>query len=221
MPRRLAIAGLLAAFLAGCADMRERLDRYDADLQRQAGRLERYLAGERVAEALQPTRPAKPRKAARAVAAVPPPAPKPPQAAAVPAELAAVAPSEPDEAPPPPPPLPAPVPAPAEEEGPTVATAPAPPAPPPVAAPRPAVPDAAPVDPASLIGAGERRVVALLGEPESRRSEGAAQVWRYGSGDCRLDVYLYPELAGGGLHALAWRRAGPAQAVCRAEGLAP
>jgi hypothetical protein len=68
---------------------------------------------------------------------------------------------------------------------------------------------------AALIGATPDRVTARLGQPDLRRAEGSAEVWRYSAAHCHLDLVLYPE--GGSLrvgHAAA-RAAG---LTARSEG---
>jgi hypothetical protein len=68
---------------------------------------------------------------------------------------------------------------------------------------------------AALIGAAPDRVTARLGQPDLRRAEGSAEVWRYSAAHCHLDLVLYPE--GGSLrvgHAAA-RAAG---LTARSEG---
>ncbi|MDW8399949.1 MAG: hypothetical protein RMK90_15460, partial [Acetobacteraceae bacterium] len=62
---------------------------------------------------------------------------------------------------------------------------------------------------AALIGATPERVRARLGEPDLRRAEAGAEVWRYSAAHCHLDLILYPE--GGGLRV--------AHAAARAAGL--
>lgn len=84
----------------------------------------------------------------------------------------------------------------------------APPAPPPVAtAPaatattEPTAAEAPAAEPAVariselpvLTGMGPAELVALLGEPDFRRSEPPAELWQYRSADCVLDVFLYAD----------------------------
>lgn len=61
----------------------------------------------------------------------------------------------------------------------------------------------------ALVGLDEAAVVGVLGAPAGRRREGAAQVWSYGGGACRLDLYFFRDLRSGGMHALAYRLDGP------------
>ena len=46
---------------------------------------------------------------------------------------------------------------------------------------------------AALIGATPERVTARLGQPDLRRAEAGAEVWRYSAAHCHLDLILYPE----------------------------
>lgn len=46
---------------------------------------------------------------------------------------------------------------------------------------------------AALIGATPDRVTARLGQPDLRRAEGGAEVWRYSAPHCHLDLVFYPE----------------------------
>lgn len=190
MPRRLAIAGILAVLLGGCAELREKLDYYDAELQRFAG-------VDRVRAAVPHPAPAKPDKARRALGrAIPAPGPKP------------ASPSV-DEAGPP-----------GDVAGLHLSAPPAPPEPA-ETAPGPSAPTETvfsdPPDPVAtaavqdldwLIGSGADDVASALGEPAARRSQGAAEVWAYETNECVLEVYMYPEITGGVLHALAWRHSG-------------
>ena len=71
----------------------------------------------------------------------------------------------------------------------------------PVAEPAPeVVPEAAPepqpepktvLSPADLKGLDRTALLGLLGEPDFRRADGPAHLWRYRKQDCRLGVYLY------------------------------
>jgi hypothetical protein len=84
----------------------------------------------------------------------------------------------------------------------------APPAPPPVAAApaatvttEPTAAEAPAAEPAVarvpglpvLTGMGRAELVALLGEPDFRRSEPPAELWQYRNADCVLDVFLYAD----------------------------
>ena len=44
-----------------------------------------------------------------------------------------------------------------------------------------------------LTGLGAAEVVAMLGQPDFRRSDPPAELWQYRSADCVLDVFLYGE----------------------------
>lgn len=45
----------------------------------------------------------------------------------------------------------------------------------------------------ALLGQTPDRLRARLGEPDLRRAEGQAEVWRYSAPHCHLDLVLYPE----------------------------
>ncbi len=47
---------------------------------------------------------------------------------------------------------------------------------------------------AELTGLDQPATVAIFGEPQLRTEAPPAQLWRYASGDCRLDVYFYLDL---------------------------
>ncbi len=47
-----------------------------------------------------------------------------------------------------------------------------------------------------LAGLDEAELVAMLGQPDFRRSDPPAQLWQYRSADCVLDVFLYSEPSG-------------------------
>jgi hypothetical protein len=49
---------------------------------------------------------------------------------------------------------------------------------------------------AALIGATPQQVTSRLGEPDLRRSEAGAEVWRYSAAHCHLDLVLYREAGG-------------------------
>jgi len=46
---------------------------------------------------------------------------------------------------------------------------------------------------AVLLGATPERVTARLGQPDLRRAEPGAEVWRYSARHCHLDLVLYPD----------------------------
>lgn len=48
-------------------------------------------------------------------------------------------------------------------------------------------------NPARLEGLSDRQVTSIFGEPGFRRKDKPAEVWRYRSTGCILDVFLYPE----------------------------
>ena len=67
----------------------------------------------------------------------------------------------------------------------------------------------------ALIGATPQQVTARLGEPDLRRSEAGAEVWRYSAAHCHLDLVLYREAGGLRVGHAAARAAG---IVRRSEG---
>jgi hypothetical protein len=63
--------------------------------------------------------------------------------------------------------------------------------------PAPAAPAAASVPDARILtGMALAEVVALLGEPDFRRSEPPAELWQYRSADCVLDLFFYADAGG-------------------------
>jgi hypothetical protein len=107
------------------------------------------------------------------------------------------------------PPVSEPPPAPSEPAGepaPQPETKPAAPAPPPepeaklAAAAPPAEPDAEPEaapmpDPDKLLGMGEGEILKWLGPPASRRDEPPANVWRYATESCALEVVFFLDVS--------------------------
>ena len=51
----------------------------------------------------------------------------------------------------------------------------------------------APSDPRRLIGLTQERIEAMLGPADFVRRDGPAQIWRYDTEDCSLDVFLFRE----------------------------
>jgi hypothetical protein len=45
--------------------------------------------------------------------------------------------------------------------------------------------------PANLVGLGPADIVALLGQPDFRRTDPPAELWQYRNADCVLDIFLY------------------------------
>jgi hypothetical protein len=45
--------------------------------------------------------------------------------------------------------------------------------------------------PAELTGLRQAEILALLGEPDFRRSEPPAELWQYRAADCVLDLFFY------------------------------
>ncbi len=86
-----------------------------------------------------------------------------------------------------------------------------------LAAPRTPLPQAPPrPDPRRTVGLDADAVEDLLGPPFARRQQGASEVWTYGTGPCRTELYLYPNVATGTYTALAYREPEPA-AGCGGE----
>lgn len=67
---------------------------------------------------------------------------------------------------------------------------------PPAPAPAAVVASAAVTVPVSLVGKSPAGLRAWIGAPALRRVDGAAQVWVYNTGLCRLDVIFYPDAQG-------------------------
>ncbi len=63
------------------------------------------------------------------------------------------------------------------------------------ASPRPAPPIDDLPGPASLIGLSSAAVEAVLGPPQFRRRESPAEIWRYRTKTCFLDLFLYRDAA--------------------------
>lgn len=53
-----------------------------------------------------------------------------------------------------------------------------------------------PINAAGLGGSAPDRLIALLGEPALRRSEGPVSIWLYSAAGCQLDVMFYPSAEG-------------------------
>lgn len=53
-----------------------------------------------------------------------------------------------------------------------------------------------------LIGLDQSQVAEVLGEPQSRADSPPATIWRYGDGDCEIDVYFYLDLQSQAMRAL-------------------
>ena len=47
-------------------------------------------------------------------------------------------------------------------------------------------------DPSLLNGKDNAQITYLLGEPDFRRIDGAAEIWQYRDAACTLDLFLYP-----------------------------
>jgi hypothetical protein len=129
--------------------------------------------------------------------------------------------------PPPPPPPPAPAPKPVR-----IAT-PRPPKPKPVptgeafgppvpsevygpASPAQETPaEEAPADtrPIHITGMQDKDVRALLGEPSIQTGPSPGETWTYRSSGCEVELYLFPDVAKGGLHVLDYRVNGPGTSV--------
>lgn len=99
----------------------------------------------------------------------------------------------------------------------TVAAAPAPAtvAMPTSPSPEPRPAGTAPGTAAALIGADPDGVLAALGPPRLRRTEGTSEIWLYAGPDCHLDLVLYAE--GDGAPRVAHAQARADGAVPRTE----
>jgi hypothetical protein len=78
--------------------------------------------------------------------------------------------------------------------------------PPPVAAPAIPLPDLARMPAA--------QVEAVLGAPAARVATGAGERWSYRGPGCTLDLFLFPDMAGGGLVVLDRRAGGAGEQEC-------
>lgn len=61
----------------------------------------------------------------------------------------------------------------------------------PPAAPEPAEPELPTVEAQTLLGKSDGEILSLLGEPQLKRREAAAEVWQYRGQDCVMDLVLY------------------------------
>ena len=59
-----------------------------------------------------------------------------------------------------------------------------------------------------LIGLGEAETLALLGTPYEQREVAPAKVWDYAATGCRLEVFLYLDVASNSFHVLQYRASG-------------
>ncbi len=69
------------------------------------------------------------------------------------------------------------------------------------------------IAPDSLLGLDGGAVRALLGEPDLRRREASAEIWRYRQGNCALALFFYAATEGDGggprvRHFEAWETGG-------------
>ncbi|MFZ5790327.1 MAG: hypothetical protein ACOY3L_06465 [Pseudomonadota bacterium] len=93
---------------------------------------------------------------------------------------------------------------------PTTVAEPAPPAPVPMPAPVFPIPQQKPTpgtsianlppqfdqdDPQRLVGLDEAQTSAILGDPFIAEERPPARIWTYADGDCRLQVFFYPDLS--------------------------
>ncbi len=62
--------------------------------------------------------------------------------------------------------------------------------------------------PVALAGASAERVEAQFGPPASRAASGSGERWTYRTGDCSLDLFLFPDVSRGGLAVLDRRASG-------------
>lgn len=66
----------------------------------------------------------------------------------------------------------------------------------------PAAPELPPVVVNGLSGSAVR---ALLGQPAIRAEPAPGETWTYRSGNCEVDLFLFPDVTHGGLHVLDYR----------------
>lgn len=76
------------------------------------------------------------------------------------------------------------------------------PLPPPPAPPRPAMPKVEPLAPIVIDGLTADAARDLLGAPTSQVAAGPGETWTYKSGPCAVALYLFPDVASGGLRVL-------------------
>ena len=108
-----------------------------------------------------------------------------------------------------------------QRQAPRPAPRPAPPRPP---APQPELPatEAPPQTPApparppvpSLARMPAAQVEEVLGTPAARTASGAGERWSYRGPGCTLDLFLFPDIAGGGLVVLDRRAGGASEQEC-------
>jgi hypothetical protein len=56
--------------------------------------------------------------------------------------------------------------------------------------------------PVVLNGLSVGNVRALLGQPATHVAAGPGETWTYHSGNCQVELYLFPDVSHGGLHVL-------------------
>ncbi len=59
-----------------------------------------------------------------------------------------------------------------------------------------------------LVGLSQDETTAMLGPPASERVAGAAKIWRYQAGQCRLDVQFFLDVSRNAFYALDYAAAG-------------
>jgi hypothetical protein len=58
--------------------------------------------------------------------------------------------------------------------------------------------------PPQIVGLSDAGLLETLGRPEDQRDVPPAKIWRYRSGDCELDIFLYLDVARNRFHALQY-----------------
>lgn len=62
--------------------------------------------------------------------------------------------------------------------------------------------------PLQVNGLHGQAVSALLGQPTARSAQAPGETWTYRSGSCEVNLYLFPDVAKGGMHVLDHRVSG-------------
>ena len=71
------------------------------------------------------------------------------------------------------------------------------------------LPPSEPLHPVKLAGRSASDLEALLGKPGERSREGTGERWTYRAKGCAFDVFLFPDVASGGLTVLDYRGSDP------------
>jgi hypothetical protein len=78
-----------------------------------------------------------------------------------------------------------------------------PPRPPPHRAAAKPLPEPPPAEPdVTVVGLSGSVIRAMFGDPAARTPSGPGETWTYQSGDCQVQLYLFPDVAQGGLRVL-------------------